>query len=135
MSSSQTLLSFFKVFLPSWKFFDEAGSQPELRWRIGESPWQAALRPTPRRISQIFLNPQGNLRHALDSMVERLLQEAANADPKELPETVSYKLVVNCVRQLIRWEGPIPQERKFQFKITGTYPDEQDLLISKEHEV
>jgi hypothetical protein len=135
MASSSSFLSFFRVFLPSWKFFNEAGPQPALWMQVGDHDWQPVLPENQRSLSQLFLNSEGNLRHALDTMIERLLQESANIPSDQLAETVSYRLVENCVRLRILCSESSQGADLFRFKIIATHPECQDLLISMEHEL
>jgi len=99
----------FQSFFPSWKFFDDAGSEIRLSVRVGPSEielggWVNCLTPIPRTIKTIFINPQGAYLHAARNLVTRLSFEISDGDenrPEKIVEKTTYKIVKNLVRYQI----------------------------------
>lgn len=110
-----------RIALPSWRFFEELGDVPRLRYRAGAregelGPWQPLLKPQRRGLRRLIYNPDGNLALAHESVLHQLLadvgeREAGRAD--ELDEVVSYRLVRNLVEGTARAGG----QRYFQFEL------------------
>lgn len=140
-------LVFLRVFVPSWRFFDEIHHTPKLYYRIGPSAdqlgdWTLCRVRRERRLSHLFLNPDINLDLAAATLSERFVSEASRApDGTDLEETVSYKLLREVVRSHLRHCcGPDQRGTRFQFKIslaTLLNPGlpEHDFLVSPEYEV
>lgn len=121
--------AWLRLFLPSWKFFEDFRETPRLFFRVAAvpgrfGPWQEACPPTETRPwTVLFLNPQGNLRLANLGAVDRLLDEAARRPfDTESESSVSLRLIENIVRERLPAAAV-----EFQFKI-GL--EQEDLLIS-----
>lgn len=134
MSKARHFLNLFRVFLPSWKFFDEVGSAPELYYQM-EGPWQPVLIRPANKLRNLFLHPEGNFFHAGHSLLERLLREVNEAEPSDLESSPSYQLVENLVRFQIRQADPTLVGRQFRFKIAISHPEPADVILSASHEV
>lgn len=130
-------LALFRALLPSWKFFDRTDVPHALYFRHhrGTEPWsewREALPPRPHGFATLFLNPRGNDRLALASIVEEVLHDAERAaDPSELESQVSYRLLV----RLAHLQSPA-SDGAVQFKVS--YVNDQreafeDALVSKVH--
>ena len=135
----------FRVFFPSWRFFQELGSVPVLRFKILENPggeWIRCLEPAPRGWGSLFLNAKDNLRMAANSLVEQLIDDMSELqDEDEVESSVSYELVTRLVRFRIREARLAQAGQSFQFKVTAVTPgtgeknEGEDLLISAAHRV
>ena len=131
----------FRVFFPSWRFFDRLGATPRLEYRRlnrpGDDRWIDALPPPNRRaLTEIVFNPQGNLRLAANSLLEQLLQAIEDTPGEEnVAQSEPYALVTRLVRWCLVRAGAQPGEQ-FQFRlIAGQEPQEEEILVSATHEV
>jgi hypothetical protein len=79
------VLTLLRVLLPSYRFFDDVFDAPTLRVRAGDAPGAGelvfALSPPARRARQWIWNPEGNLHLAHVSLLERLVNDLADAGP------------------------------------------------------
>jgi hypothetical protein len=137
-------VALLRVLVPSWRFFDDIQTVPALLVRTatrdGEfGTWQALLPPAVRHWSFPVFNPEGNLRLAEHSLLERLLMDVSEWDERRgeaVDALVSYQLVLNLVRAETRCVMEQGAER-LQFKlverdaVTGALGS--DLLVSREH--
>ena len=69
---------------PSWRFFNRAGWAPKLYYREvidGEVPqeWTLCYGTPARGLRVLLINPEGNLIHACNSIVERFLMRAQDS--------------------------------------------------------
>ena len=132
----------FRVFFPSWRFFDEPGDEVELLARASVDveelgSWVRCLQSAPRNWSNVFLNAQGNYTLAAQTVVEQLLSEMGEWDEKQLDrlsESVSFQLTKNLAEFQLRHYLKIPPDSplKFQFKLAGAGESSGlgDVLIS-----
>lgn len=137
-------LSIWRVFFPSWKFFDHPGAIPEVFIRMGErsdqlSDWRPAFRSEPRHWWNLFWNPRGTLRLLNSAAFDRLLQESQSylKSPDRFSESVSYQL---CCAILAEEWRPSIRQGFYQFKIVAALTENfegelGDALISKIHRV
>lgn len=124
-----------RLFLPSWRFFDEATSGIALRARVtppraSAGPWVQVLLPPPRRVHQILWNPDGNRILAAYSLLERLLQDAADEDARSLQTTLA--LVTELVRAEVTRLGLASPGDSVEFVVVDGEPDGEDELIRSE---
>jgi hypothetical protein len=140
-----------RALFPSWRFFEELGQVPMLRYRVsdgeqgGWSEWKAALPPVPRGLGSLFLNARGNLRMASNSLVEQLVSDLAEVDDtdeglRRFEASVSYELVTRLVRARIRALEPDAHAGRFQFKVVVATPGAaegtgEEILVSSEHRI
>jgi hypothetical protein len=141
----------FRALFPSWRFFEDLASLPQLKFRTSfpEGPWVECIPPHHRNAGAVFLNASGNLRHACNSLVEQTVsdiaeltdltpvQEVENAH-QNFSDSVSYRLTCELVRyQLLNAHG-VASGTPFQFKITSAEAassEQQNVLVSLVHEV
>lgn len=84
----------WRIFVPSWRFFDVIGAEPQL-WVCHQGHWQLALHRPPLLWSSLFLNGPWTYYHACHNLLERLVQELQLG---HAPETlVSFQLVQHLV--------------------------------------
>lgn len=84
----------WRVFIPTWRFFDSVGSHPQL-YVQKQGQWQPVIQRPQLYWYSLFFNPRGNYYHACNNLLERLVQEiSAGQDPEKL---VSYQLVKDLV--------------------------------------
>ena len=151
----------FRALFPSWRFFEDVTDVPVLFYRIeskstegkpndGDSipefgPWTPGLRQLNRNFGSLLFNPQGNLVHAINSLLQHLEIDVGETSPERIDsfeETVSFCLVKDFVDYLLQGgkyldsaERAVPGT-KYQFKIGRVRqgaPVEQfeQFLISK----
>lgn len=126
-----------RLLFPSWKFFDRPGHLIRLDYRLQHadsaitSNWQPVLQSQKRTWTCLFLNPQGNLHLACQSLVEQLVTQIQNTPENQLDsifESTSYQLVKNLAySHAIQNSGLKNQYSFFQLRITI---DEDDTLVS-----
>jgi hypothetical protein len=118
----------WRILVPSWRFFDRVGIHPQLFVRT-QGDWVLAVTQPRLRWYSLFFNPQYNYYHACNNLLERLILELVeNVD--NIETLVSYQLVKNLARQFasdrLSFFGPID----FKITIQG-----QDVLIGSAREV
>lgn len=80
----------WRIFIPTWRFFDTVAAQPELLIRRDDK-WEPALRQPKFHWYSLVFNPEGNYFHACCNLLERLVVEIGEgARPEDL---VSFALV------------------------------------------
>jgi hypothetical protein len=133
--------SLFRLFIPSWRFFDDIGSISRLYYQTDTLPdWQPCFHPQPRRWFYLLLNPTGNLRLACYSLVDRLVEEISHLREENqhlVSQSVSYRLLENLIRYQVR--SLSTSSHNFRFKIIVSSPlienSEYMALLSALHEV
>ena len=84
----------WRIFIPTWRFFDQEGLRPEL-WIFKESRWQR-FGPPPIPWFALIFNGRFNHFHAVQNLLERLIVEMQSSPPESL---VSYRLVEWLARE------------------------------------
>lgn len=126
-------MSLLRLFIPSWRFFDQIGTIPKLYYRVKSAsdytPWVLCLeKPAGRNFFNFLLNANGNFYLTCLGLIDRLVSEEHNS---EIQSTVSYKLVENLVRNKVISENS--NAKSFQFKIqVKTENKVQYFLMSDE---
>jgi len=119
-------MGLLRIFIPSWRLFDELGTVSVLFYRsrsssTGYGPWtQALCPPPPRRFWNLLLNPQGNLYLAFHALVQHFLtdlHDTPTPKPREIKSLMSYRLVCNLVREQIQQSKANVSACYFQFRI------------------
>lgn len=113
----------WRIWVPTWRFFDSTGIHPELFVR-GSGEWVRAVSRPRLHWYSLFFNPEFNHYHACNNLFERLILELAEIGLSRVEDLVSYQLVQDLARRFIR-ERLVPGYR-FEFKLTI---QEQDILI------
>lgn len=140
-------LYLFRCLFPSWKFYEDIGHVPVLYYRLGSTlemnesgPWTLAINKLDRSWRNLFLNPEGNLVHAYNSLLQQLendKEDIAELNKDDLINTASYNLTKNLV--ITKIKSSDSNDMFFQFKLTsmmqGSVCDLQDILISAVHRV
>lgn len=117
-------LMWWRVFIPTWRFFDQVDAPPQL-WVKSIRQWEAVPARLRGTWFTLFHNPQGNLVHAQNNLYTRLLFEAQQNAPVD--KLVSYQLVEQIARQYaILYQSAKPGDR-FQFKLVS---ENSDALLS-----
>ena len=124
-----------RLFVPSWRFFDEAASGIALRARVttaqaSAGPWVQVLLPPPRRVHHMLWNPDGNRVLAAYSLLERLLQDAVDEDARSLQ--TSQALVTELVRAEVTRLGLASPGDTVEFIVVDAEPDGEQELIRSE---
>jgi hypothetical protein len=140
LSSSVQL---WRGFFPSWKFFDEVGSVPQLYFRVSveldemESlSWQTLAFKAPRRLGGLFFNPQAAFQMFSDTLLRQLVQQISQDEAHDMLETTSsFRIVQNYVYRSIS-RGFQGESFYYQFKIQLNTAESghqvlEDLVISR----
>jgi len=113
----------FRSLFPSWQFFAAVTEVPVLYLRISQdgqnfSPWENALKKPARHWYSLFLNPEGNLFLACNSLLQQAEVEIGDLSPIEAENyesSVSFNLIKNLVQFCLRQSEN--NYSHFQFKI------------------
>ena len=122
-----------RFLFPSWKFFEDFQEYPKLQYRHrledGDwSPWLEMPPAEPRKLRHLFLNPQGNLRTACRSLLEKLLSAIPNLSKDEdIEKKDSFLLVKNWVQFLL--QNKKFDEYQFQVLIHNIAQKRDQLVI------
>ena len=122
------MMQLLRVFFPSWKFFDELAPATaiELRHSDGAGEFGPWTRCECQHARGIFINAQGNLAHACQSLLETAVREVSESSGS-FGTSVPYRLLVGLAR------FQLPREaRRFQFRVSV---GGDEALLSAEHEV
>lgn len=143
-------ISFRKVYLfrclfPSWKFYEDLSYIPVLYYRTSADggnfgQWNLAVEKLERRWSRLFVNPEGNLCHAYNSLLHQLetdKEDIAEENKDDLLRSVSYQLTQNLVISKMKHEKVV--KPFYQFKLSlefqGNPEDCEDILYSITHHI
>ncbi len=138
---SGKLIFLFRIFFPSWKFFDESTDLYYIKFRVSInysdedfSNWELCPQKLKRNWYQFVFNPNGNVSLACDTILNHLYYEIYNNQDdniyiSNLEETTSYKITQNMLQYYIKQNNT--HYNYYQFKISVLNNDlEEDLLIS-----
>ncbi len=134
-----------RLFLPSWRFFDDALTWVVLEVRVtpratesndtpgpevlAAGPWMEVLRPPKRRLHHLLWNPEGNATLAGYSLLERLLMDA-DADPADF--AVTTRMVEALARRELAALGVAPQGSTFEYRVRDRRPGgDEELAVSQ----
>ena len=148
MSLTWQNFSLFRILIPSWRFFEDAGDVPEVFYQVIEathtSEWQALLARPRMTLTNLFLNSRTHIYLAAYGSVERLILEINEAKtPFDCTQSAAYKILEHLVREKVTL---IPHSKDFQFRFkiqvsqtgsgqTSTESSFYCHLISEEHSV
>lgn len=131
-------IHFFRVFFPSWKFFEDIGASPQLFYRLKQSSgdfgsWTPLIHKQPRHLSHLFINPQILYLLSIQSLLQHITTAAAEAldqqqTAMEFSQSVPYQLVKNCVIESLsknKFTSPVD----FQFKVSTVDPAKPEQII------
>jgi hypothetical protein len=113
----------WRIWVPTWRFFDSTGIHPELFVR-GTGDWVRAVNRPRSHWYSLFFNPQFNHYHACNNLLERLILELAELGTNHLEDLVSYQLMQDLARQFIRAQLLPGHRFEFKLSIQG-----QDILV------
>lgn len=149
-SSSQTLnklTRLLQLIFPSWRLYDQLGHMPSLAFRVMPGGDRAFQEWTPLKFQPqrpwygLFFNPQAGQTHAFNSVLMRLVNEAADVgDPQDLHHSVNYKVVHHHILTHIKQRQTLSGPTRYQFKVLlkdlrdGTDSEESEYLISPVYE-
>lgn len=139
---------FFRVFFPSWRFFEKLEWIPRLYFRVfdendqNQSKWIECFALEKRPWYSFFLNARSNFRMAAHTLVEQFINDVAETEDdknSEIENSTSYLLIDRLVRFRIRELGLEKKGRFFQFKIVSVVPGgaekkdeaEEEILLSR----
>lgn len=80
----------WRVFIPTWRFFDVVGVHAELYVKVNGA-WRPALTRPRFTWRSLFFNPAGGLYHARQNLLDRLVIEINEGAQPE--HSVSFALV------------------------------------------
>ena len=139
-------VALFRCLLPSWRFFDQIESVPDLLYRAAPhgddwSDWQKVLPVPARTAGSLWLNAAGNLHLACRSLVEHWVADlvdlpelAEEGVTRDAPELVSYRLLCALVEQRARATLPSSPRLRYQFRLLDTEQADTPLFLSRVHE-
>lgn len=104
----------WRVFIPSWRFYDRIGSLPRLYARAHDA-WIPIFAPIQTPWYGLLFNPKGNQQLAYQSLLERFVVEASGAKKPE--ELVSYKILAEACASELKRLGHLQPGEQFNFKI------------------
>lgn len=133
----------FRIFFPSWKFFDESSYLYYLKFRyckededITLAEWQFCPPKLNRNLAQLVLNPNGNIALACESTLQHfysdLYERQTTNNNNELDKLTSYKNIQN----LVQYFAEIIDNGfgQYQFKVSVMNElEEEDIIVSKVH--
>lgn len=132
-----------KFFIPSWRFFDQAGPFffLDVQEEIAEagsgteaSNWQSFLSPPRIRFQNLFLNPVGNLYLAQINLVERFAIELGQCE-NIFEASVFSELVEMIQRNRQIKKRPTSHLPRFRFQIRRlqSAPAKEDIVFLSEY--
>ena len=130
---TKSLAHIFKLFLPSWSFFNDFSATPRLETRLvrdgDEFEWQPLYADhSTHSLWRVFFNPHGNAKLLEKTFIDRAVEELDSTaqSAKQFQSGDSYKVLLNIVRrQLIH---PSPNDT-FQFRLVMTNPIATDEIL------
>lgn len=134
-------MNWLRLFIPSWRFFDQLGSVPQLMYRVSKksetTDWQPVFKKPQRQLHNLFFNPFGNLYLYHQSLVSRLADESQTATNLELVPT--YQILKELTQEIIKQQFQNQNEQildlKFQFKVSLHSENQKnpiDLITTEE---
>lgn len=133
----------FRIFFPSWKFFDESSYLYYLKFRyckddedITLAEWQFCPPKLNRNFIQLLINPDANIALACESTLQHfysdLYEQQSTINIINLTEITSYKNIQNLVQYFTRL---IDNDfEKYQFKVSVMNElEEEDIIVSVIH--
>lgn len=143
-----TFFDIFKIFFPSWAFFDESGINIFLKYRIADSPqninnnnWVSISNNIKRNVFRLIYNPQVNLQLAINSNLELLIDSINNDNNhnkniENIKDNIYYKITKNYVKYYIFNKHTLNEDKSeikaFQFKISiKNELEDDDVIISE----
>ena len=134
------LTNIFKLFLPSWNFFNDFSAVPRLDARTiragHESDWQPlCVDHSTRSIGRLLFNARGNLELLEKTFIDRATLEFDVSNPdaaKSFEQSVHHDTLVLILRRRM---GAAQAGDEFQFRLVMTNHGEQDteLFVSNRH--
>ncbi len=118
--------NWFRLWIPSWRFFDEVGSAPKIFFQIrprgevtGDSNtiWEPLQDKPGFRAIGLFFNPSGNIYHCRSNLIERLALESQIVQSTELENSTSYLILADWVRSNLK---PLAHDSEFEFRFKLT---------------
>lgn len=133
----------FRIFFPSWKFFDSSSEMYFLKYRIIddiEQVWYDCPPKLDRKWQSLIINTDANIALACDSAIKHLctdIYDLQNSKDEidtniDLTNTNSYKIINNIIEYFI--ENKV-YDISYQFKIVAlsSTQSEDIILISPIH--
>lgn len=139
----QKFIFLFRIFFPSWKFFDESSYLYYLKFRyckededITLAEWQFCPPKLNRNLMQLLINPDGNIALACESTLQHfysdLYERQSVHHTIELTVLTSYKNIQNLVQYYT--EQIAKDFGKYQFKVSVINElEEEDIIVSVIH--
>ena len=115
-----------RLLFPTWAFFERPHAPPLLEVLVsatnGDTAWQPALIPSPRRWWQLFVNPLGTLVLAEQTHVERLYELCSDesVDRASREFFAAWQVVRNISEQAVRMRRQAVGAHQWKFRLTVT---------------
>jgi hypothetical protein len=122
---SNAAWQFFRVFFPSWRFFENLTPLPKILYRVSRngidySDWEHLnSQPPSRTIGKLFHNPEENLALTYQVQLENLLNDISASDCSTeffYHNFSSYQIVLAHIKDQIHRRHAQPFHN-FQFKV------------------
>jgi hypothetical protein len=131
-------LELFRLLFPSWRFYSEVTEVPVLFYRLPDESdiWKLAINKSKQHWHSLFFNPEGNLYHAITSLLQKAEQEIGELEDPQIitfENSVSFNLIKNLVEYQLRKLNH--SSVNYQFKVSRVLQGEsnpsEDFLISR----
>ncbi len=118
------LLERFRVFFPSWQFFEDPKKIATLCFLRGSEEWQPILFKRSIRFLDLFFSPETNYAFAEQSLIDRAIYECQSFydNPDGFAKTITYQQLQGLVQKRAQIE-----KVDYEFKIVV---QDQDLFVS-----
>ncbi len=144
MSFRLESLALFRILIPSWRFFEDAGDVPSISYQLIQQSqtesWLPALQPPRTGFLNLFFNQEVNIYLAVCGTVDKLIEEI-NQSPNDFDASAStsYQILLLFLQNELRAQ-PEMKASSFRFKIQVTSLSSVDQptycsLMSEEHSI
>lgn len=131
------LFIYVRTLFPKWGFFDKAGADLFLEYRVQKeeqySEWKSmpSINHNNRTIKQAIYNPKENLKHLHNTILRHLLNDCMEANSeKEIQTSPSYLITKDFIKSYLKDNKEAYD--KFQFKLIAVLEKKTEEVITSE---
>jgi hypothetical protein len=125
-------IQLFKIFFPSWKFFDESKLWPKLEYQINNGSWVIFDNRVRVRPLNLILNSENLILMNFQTHLQRSLMNLSGLSQEEMEnysQTSDYQMTANFLLYYISLLYPNLKRNSLEFRISlGT-----ELIICSEN--
>jgi hypothetical protein len=124
-------LEFFKIFFPSWKFFDDSTLWPKLEYQVNDGNWQEFTQRPKVHAFNILFNPDNLVLLNFQTHIQKMLMNLSylsEIDLENYSKSVDYQQASHFLEYFLRQGNPQLQNFQFKFKISLA----SELIVSSE---